>query len=91
MSDTITSLAVWNDADLITNGSQRVVVNQTTIEGAGTTIRVAPHATSGTAALQTTALTLTDGGVLQMAGGAATVSGSINGAPTSRTRSAASD
>ena len=77
-SDTITSLTVSNNADLTTNGNQLNVLAATIIDGVGTTIRVDPHATPGTAALTSLDLNLNNGGGLTMAGGIVEV--------TSRTR-----
>jgi hypothetical protein len=68
-SDTITSLTVSNNADLTTNGNQLNVLTATIIDGVGTTIRVDPHATPGTAALTSLDLNLNNGGGLTMAGG----------------------
>lgn len=74
-SDTVTSLVVSNGADLFTNGNQLNVTGATTVDGSGTTIRVDPHATPGTAALTSLSLALNNGGGLAMSGGIATVSG----------------
>lgn len=72
-SATITSLNLTDGADLFTNGFQLNVTGQTTIDGAGTTIRVDPHATPGTASLTTLDLDLNNGGALVMNGGVAAV------------------
>ncbi len=53
------------------------MLTQTTVDGAGTTIRVDPHATPGTPAFQTLNLDLNNGGRCSMTGGVATVSGSM--------------
>ena len=65
-SDTILSLTMSNAADLFTNGNQLVVTGQTTIEGAGSTIRVDTHNTPGTVAFNTNNLDLNSGGGLTM-------------------------
>lgn len=74
-SGTISALSVFSNADLVTNGNQLNVLGATVIDGAGTTIRVDPHATPGTAALTSLSLNLNNGGGLTMSGGIATVSG----------------
>jgi hypothetical protein len=76
-SDTVSSLTVSNDADLLTNGNQLNVFGQTTIDGAGSTIRVDPHASPGTPSLQAIDLDLNNGGGLSMMGGVASVSGTF--------------
>ncbi|MGD9637110.1 MAG: beta strand repeat-containing protein, partial [Pirellulales bacterium] len=73
-SDTVSTLTVSNSADLVTNGYQIIALTQTTIDGAGTTIRIDPHATPGTAAFETANLDLNNGGGLTMSGGIASVS-----------------
>lgn len=79
-SDTISTLTVSNlgnpvvsGADLLTNGNQLIVLGQTTIDGAGSTIRVDDHATPGTVAFNTNNLDLNNGGGLTMEGGIATI------------------
>jgi hypothetical protein len=72
-SATISTLSLTDGADLFTNGNQLNVLTQTTIDGAGTTIRVDPHTTSGTAVLTTADLDLNNGGALVMNGGIANV------------------
>jgi autotransporter-associated beta strand protein len=79
-SDTITSLIITNSgnpmvsgADLLTIGNQLLVIGQTTIDGAGSTIRVDAHSTPGTVAFNTNDLDLNNGGGLSMAGGIATI------------------
>lgn len=72
-SDTITSLTVSNNADLTTEGNRLNVLAATIIDGVGTTIRVDPHATPGTAALTSLDLNLNNGGGLTMSGGIAEV------------------
>jgi hypothetical protein len=72
-SDTIMSLTMSNAADLFLNGNQLVVTGQTTIDGAGSTIRVDPHTTPGTVAFNTANLDLNNGGGLTMTGGIATI------------------
>lgn len=74
-SDTIDVLTVSQNADLVTNGNQLNVLASTVIDGAGTTIRVDPHATPGTAAFTSQSLALNNGGGLTMSGGIATISG----------------
>ena len=76
-SDTVSTLTVSSSADLATNGNQLNVLTQTTIDGAGTTIRVDPHATPGTPSLQTASMDLNNGGGLTMMGGVASVSGQL--------------
>jgi hypothetical protein len=66
---------VLNGADLVTNGNQLNVTGAAIIDGAGSTIRVDPHATPGTAAFTSLSLNLNNGGGLTMSGGIATVSG----------------
>jgi hypothetical protein len=61
-------------ADLFTNGNQLNVLTQATVDGAGTTIRVDPHTTPGTAVLTTADLDLNNGGALVMNGGIANAS-----------------
>lgn len=72
-SDSILSLVISNAADLLTNGNQLVVLGQTTLDGAGSTIRVDPHNTPGTVAFSTNSLDLNNGGGLTMEGGIATI------------------
>jgi hypothetical protein len=71
----ISTLTVSANADLFTNGNQLNVLGATVIDGAGTTVRVDPHTTPGTAAFTSLSLNLNNGGGLTMAGGIATVSG----------------
>ncbi|HEY4232877.1 MAG TPA: hypothetical protein VGM76_05610 [Lacipirellulaceae bacterium] len=73
-SATISTLSLTDGADLFTNGSQLNVITQTTVDGAGTTVRIDPHTTLGTAALNTGDLDLNNGGALVMNGGIANVS-----------------
>jgi len=73
-SGTVSTLSLSNGADLFTNGSQLNVLTQTTVDGAGTTIRIDPHASPGTPSFQTADLDLNNGGGLTMSGGVATVS-----------------
>ncbi len=72
-SATISTLSLTDGADLFTNGNQLNVLTQTTVDGAGTTIRVDPHTTPGTAVLTTADLDLNNGGALVMNGGIANV------------------
>ncbi|MFT3784574.1 MAG: PEP-CTERM sorting domain-containing protein [Tepidisphaeraceae bacterium] len=74
-SSTISTLTVSNNADLVTNGLQLNVLATTTIDGVGSTIRVDPHASPGTPALQAATLLLNNGGGLTMSGGIASISG----------------
>jgi hypothetical protein len=67
-SDTITSLSITDAADLVTNGSQLVVLGQTTVDGVGSSIRVEQHATPGTVAFNTDNLDLNAGGQIVMRG-----------------------
>src|SRR3954451_23575701 len=76
-SDTISTLTISSGADLFTNGNQLNVVTTTVVDGAGSTIRVDPHATPTTAAFTSFGLNLNNGGALTMAGGIATVSGQL--------------
>jgi hypothetical protein len=74
-NSTISTLTVSNNADLLTNAFQLNVLGAAVVDGAGTTIRVDPHTSPGTAALTALSLNLNNGGGLTMAGGIATVSG----------------
>jgi hypothetical protein len=67
-SDTITSLSITDAADLVTNGSQLVVLGQTTVDGVGSSIRVEQHATPGTVAFNTDNLDLNAGGQIVLRG-----------------------
>src|SRR4051812_27471103 len=73
-SGSISNLTISNQADLFTNGNQLTVLTQTTVNGAGSTIRVDPHTTPGTISFQTIDLDLNSGGGLTMTGGIALVS-----------------
>ena len=74
-SGTISTLTASVGADLFTNGNQLNVLGATVIDGSGTTIRVDPHTTPGTASLTSLSLNLNNGGGLTMAGGIASISG----------------
>src|SRR4051812_164970 len=72
-SASISNLTISNGADLFTSSNQLTVLTQTTVNGAGSTIRVDPHTTPGTVAFQTVDLDLNSGGALSMAGGIALI------------------
>src|SRR3954466_6672214 len=73
-SGSISNLTISNSADLFTSANQLTVLTQTTVNGAGSTIRVDPHTTPGTISFQTIDLDLNSGGGLTMTGGIALVS-----------------
>ena len=63
-SANITSLSLTDGADLFTNGFLLNVLGQTTIDGAGTTIRVDPNASPGTFGFTALDIDLNNGGAL---------------------------
>ena len=67
--DTITSLIMSNGADLATNNNSLSVTGQTTLDGAGSTIQVQPHATPGVFAFDTNDLDVNNGAAAVMVGG----------------------
>jgi hypothetical protein len=76
-SDTVSTLSVTGGADLLTNANQLNVLTQTTVDGAGTTLRIEPHSVAGTPAFTTLNLDLNNGSGLTMSGGIASVGTSL--------------
>lgn len=77
-SDSINSLALSNGADLFTSGSQLLVTTSTTISGANSFLRIDPHSTPGTTALQSATLSASSGGILNMQGGILSITSALN-------------
>lgn len=69
VSDTVTSLAISQGADLLTNGRRLIVLNQATVDGLGSTLRADANAMAGALSFQATQLVMRNSAQLAMNGG----------------------
>ena len=69
LSATVTSLSLTDGADLSTGGYRLNILTQTTVDGAGTTLRIDAPTALGAPAFQTLMLDVQSGGALQLNGG----------------------
>lgn len=68
-SDTVSSLALSNGADFLTNGNRLIVLGQATIDGLNSTLRIDPNAAPGAISFQATNLVLRNNAKMTMNGG----------------------
>ncbi|WP_428306920.1 beta strand repeat-containing protein [Lacipirellula sp.] len=69
VSDTVTSFALSDGADFLTNGNRLIVLGQATVDGVGSTLRVDPNAAPGAISFQANNLLLKNSATMTMNGG----------------------
>lgn len=69
VSDTVTTLAISQGADLLTNGRRLIVLGQATVDGLGSTLRADANENAGSLSFQATQLVVRNSAQLAMTGG----------------------